>query len=464
MSVPEGQCATAMYFAYDLPNCAPEYLNRDKVNIFNQYVSNISSRMEKLEEALDITGLDGETFSEYAKNLFDTWPARFDAMTSDELAEYVLTVHDGSYQAPKRMDWPNAITVVDTAFVREKEWEAIRRLSIGGSEASVVMGSSAYSTQYKLYQDKVWNLNDSGANKIVFDRGHAMEPRVIKAFCDTVGAEVVPETRMFRSKKYPHCSANIDAIVRFPGDRLYVFEAKTTIGENYDAWAGDKIPATYIQQTRQYPAVLDDDRILGTYIGCLFTVDYSLNGYYLGSSANVGQFVSRFVDRDKTLEDNQLAEEETFFNTYVAEDVEPPFLGKPDKEVAILSELIGPADRKAPVVDLDSEDEEAITGYLDLQEQKKAAEAQVSGYKEAMSSLSLPLIQRLGTAVEGRLPADKEGEYYEVKYAPRSKTSVNYDVLKNKYPEAYNECVTVDPDSTRVFSVKVKKEKKKKAA
>ena len=132
---------------------------------------------------------------------------------------------------------------------------------------------------------------------------------------------------MFRSKKYPHCSANIDAIVRFPGNRLYVFEAKTTIGENYDAWAGDKIPATYIQQTRQYPAVLDDDRILGTYIGCLFTVDYSLNGYYLGSSANVGQFVSRFVDRDKTLEDNQLAEEETFFNTYVAENVEPPFFG-----------------------------------------------------------------------------------------------------------------------------------------
>lgn len=449
-----------MYFAYDLPMNAPDYIETSKVSLFEQYIRGVAARMDKLEEALEISGLDGATFSMYAKVLFDSMPDRFDTMSSDELAEYVLTVYDGYTIAEPRLEWPNAITIVDTAFVREKEWQAIRRLSIGGSEAAIVTGNRAYNTPNHLYLDKRWALPETDKSQAVFDRGHIMEPRVIKAFCDTVGAEVVPETRMFKSKKYPECSANIDAIVRFPGNKLYVFEAKTTIAQNFQAWKAGKIPNAYVPQTRQYPAVLDDERILGTYIGCLFTVDYQLGGYYLGSDADVGQFVSRFVERDPLAEDSQLAMEAEFFRNVIQACEEPPLTGEPEKELETLSEYFGKADKSAPALELDDSFRDQIEEYLDIYQSKKLAESSVANFKEALKTLSLPLIQALGTSIEGRLPTGNDNEYFEVKYAPRSLRSVDYERMKVKYPEAFEECVSVDPCASRVFSITKKKKKK----
>jgi len=442
-----------MYFEYDLPDHAPDYISPAMAGLFDEYVQAVSARMEKLEEALIISGLDGATFSKYAKILFDSLPERFDRMSSDELAEYVLTVYDGTSTEPPRMEWPNAVTVVDTAFVREKEWQAIRRLSIGGSEAAVIVGSSPYKTPYGLYMDKCWTLPDKKENQAVFDRGRFMEPRVIQAFCDATGAEVIPETRMFRSKQHPECTANVDAFVRYPGNRIYVFEAKTTVAANYDAWDNGLIPPAYVPQTRQYPAVMNDDRILGTYIGCLFTVDYQMMGRYVGSDANVGQFVSRFVDRNRQLEEDQLAAEAEFFQNHVLANEAPAFLGDPKLEIETLNEIFGKADKALPVVELDEELRGPIREYLECAASKKSI-------KNAMSAASLQLIAALGPAVEGRLPGNKDGEYYEVKYAPRSSTSVDHDLMRIKYPEAYAECVKKDPCASRFFTIKVKKLKK----
>ena len=111
-----------------------------------------------------------------------------------------------------------------------------------------------------------------------------MEDRVIDAFLKLTGFKRIPETRMFRSRKYPHQTANIDGIVISPDGRIFVFEAKTTVAENWDAWKDGKIPRSYVPQTRQYPAVLDDDRVQGTYIGCLFIVDLIVGGLYVGSA------------------------------------------------------------------------------------------------------------------------------------------------------------------------------------
>lgn len=449
-----------MYFEYDLPEHAPGYISPSMAGLFDEYVQAVSTRMEKLEEALTISGLDGATFSKYAKILFDCLPERFDRMTSDELAEYVLTVYDGASIEPPRMEWPNAITVVDTAFVREKEWQAIRRLSIGGSEAAVIVGCSPYKTPYGLYMDKCWAMPDKEETQAVFDRGHFWEPRVIQAFCDATGAKVIPETRMFRSKQYPECTANVDAFVRYPGNRIYVFEAKTTVAANYDAWDNGRIPPAYVPQMRQYPAVMNDDRILGTYIGCIFTVDYEKMGRYIGSDANVGQFMSHFVDRNKLLEENQLASEAEFFKDHVLANEAPAFMGDPKLEIETLNEVYGKADKALPVVDLDEDLREPIQEYLEYADLKRRTAANASNYEEAMSTASLQLINALGPAVEGRLPGDKDGEYYEVRYAPRSRTSVNYDLMRLKYPDAYNECVTKDPCANRIFTIKIKKNKK----
>ena len=268
------------YFGYMLPEALP-YVNPASAQMVSDTFRHIAERMEKLEDALNLSGLDGETFAEYVKVLFDTRFSRFEEMSPSQISKYALAVHDGVYVAPKRLEWPNAYVVVDTAFTTNEEWETVRRLGIGGSDSAITMNIPAYRTKYDLYHDKVMTpvkIPQDKDKNAIFDRGHAWEGKVIKAFCDMTGAEVVPESRMFRSKKNGCSLADMDAVLRFPGtNSIYVFEAKTTIAENFDAWANDKVPQHYIPQTRHYAATLDDPRIKGVYIGCLFTYDYTIH-------------------------------------------------------------------------------------------------------------------------------------------------------------------------------------------
>lgn len=457
------------YFDCNLPSKAPAYIRKEKAEEMTKTFATIRARMEKLEEALDISGLHPATFAEYAKVLFDSSFERFDEMTPDELAEYACLVHKDGYQAKERMEWPNATVLVDTAFLNKerKEWEMIRHLGIGGSDAAVVQNASPYNTPYVLYHDKCWT-HDAKADdgkQAVFDRGHFMENKVIRAFCDLTGAEVVPESRMFQSKKYPAAIADIDAVIRMPNGNVYVFEAKTTVAGNYAAWMGNQVPSHYIPQTRQYPAVLDDDRVLGTYIGCLFTVDYAVHGLYIGSDTDVGKFLSRLIERDKEKEDFFLGLEQSFYDDHLMAQKEPEFSGDPEVNKAAITALVGKTtDPEAAPIDVPETMLEDVRAYLALKDESAKLDAQKKNIKEAADTLALPFIAMLGEKVEARLPVpdSEDGEYYEVKYVPRSGTDVDLQTLEAFFPDAYDKCVKVNPCKSRTFSIKVKKPKPNK--
>lgn len=454
------------YFECNLPSTAPAYIRKDKADEMTKTFATIRARMEKLEEALNITDLHPATFAEYAKVLFDSNFERFEEMTSDELAEYVCLVHKPGYKAKERLEWPNTTVLVDTAFLNKekKEWEQIRHIGIGGSDAAVVQNDSPYNTPYVLYHDKCWTYDskEDDGKQAIFDRGHFLEEKVIGAFCDLTGAEVIPETRMFQSKKYPAAIADIDAVLRLPNGNIYIFEAKTTVAENYQAWMGNQVPSHYIPQTRQYPAILDDDRVMGTYIGCLFTVDYSVHGMYVGSDYDVGKFLPRLIERDKEEEDFNLAQEQAFYDTYLLGNKEPEFSGDPDINKQAIADLVGRAvDAEAAPMELPDSLLEDIKAYLALKNEGAKLTAQLKDIKEATDSLALPIIALLGDKVEGQLPVpdSEDGEYYEVKYSPRSGTDVDTKTMESFFPEAYAACVKVNPCKSRTFTIKVKKPK-----
>lgn len=458
------------YFAYLLPAELP-FVHPSRKEEVKETFARVAARMEKLEEALDITGLSGETFSEYVKVLFDSQFDRFEEMRSDDLANYALLVHRDGYEAQKRLDWPNTLVVVDTAFTTMKEWETIRHIGVGGSDGAVIQNAGAFHTKYQLYHDKVMTPELIPADEdkqAIFDRGHAVEPKVIEAFCKLVGAERIPETRMFRSKTNPYSLADIDAVIRFPATgAIYFFEAKSTVTDNFKAWANDRVPVHYIPQTRQYPAVMNDPRIRGVYIGCIFVYDYALHGFYIDSDYDVNRFVSRYIERDEEEEKSLLDAETEFFEDHVLAGQVPLFEGPPDTDIKSLRTFIGHADEDSEIIKLDDVLLDNIQGYLELQKKKSVVDAQSSAIKEAMQAMSLPLIETLGQAIEGRMPIPEspEGLYWEVKYAPRRKVSVDFDILEHKYPEAYAECVDDNPDAFRVLSIREKdpaKVKKKK--
>lgn len=463
-----------MYFECSLPEQAPHWLDARVAKDFTLTMQRVRARMELLECALDVSGMKGETFAEHAKKLFEISPQQFDAMTAEDIAGFVTMIDDGS-EAEDRMVWPNAITIADTAFVTTDEWESIRHIGIGGSDAAVVLGVSPYQTATNLYYSKVGTPaegQDDAPGNWVFDRGHIMEQRVIDAFCSVTGAKVVPESRMFASKTHPNCTANIDAIIRFSDGRMFIFEAKTTIKNNWAAWASDKIPRQYVPQMRQYPAVLADDRIMGTYIGCLFTDDYVVGGVYVGSQYDPDKLVTRFVERDAAEELDLLEREEQWFADHIECNDVPPQTGDPLAELQVLKTYVPRAESKAaPKELLLAEVKSDIEEWERLKTEHSAAQKKASSLDDAKKSVAARLVEKLGSSPEAVIELD-DNRFYEMKNSSRSRTSVNVEELNilidvaaphlsSDLVDKFRGCIVKNDDAFRVFSLKEKIKKTK---
>lgn len=450
------------YFECNLPEKAPEYLNIDLAEPFEKACASVRARTETLNAALALSKLKPQTFQVLASALFKSEEAtygnvkHFDAMTPKEIARYTKSVYCGIDTEEERLDWPNAEVLFDTAFATVKEWEMLRHLGIGGSDSATIQGVSHWKCERHLYHDKIGTPMKNEA-KAVFARGHFLEDTVISTFCKHTGATRIRDTRMFRSVKYPHCIADIDAILRMPDDSIYLFEAKTTITENRAAWANNNVPSYYLWQTRHYPAVLDDERVKGTFIGCLFTVDYQLGDTYIGSqfSPEGKGFVSRLVERDTDMEDLLLSRDEEWWDEHITMSVEPEISADEEKEMSFQQSVSGGVDTSLPPLDLGNYIDVGQR-YLEVAAEISLLEKQIENKRTELSLYKMQFIDELGENIEGRIPLSDES-YIEVKYAPKKKTTVNTELLESIYPRAYADCVTIDPYGIRVFTLREKK-------
>lgn len=484
-----------MYFEFNAPLTAPTYLLPDAKTAYEETVKKVSKRMDTLNEALKIAKIKPETFQRLTSALFKEKEAMygnadyFDAKTAKELADYALSVYyppkDDIIDELDRLEFPNADVICDTAYTTNEEWaNSLRRLGVGGSDEGVINNSSHWGTLQSVYHSKIGTpITSDGSSQAVFDRGHFLEDRVIDCFCKRTGARRIRDTRMFRSKTHPHCIADIDAIVKMPDGRIYVYEAKTTIMANKDAWRNGKIPASYIYQTRHYPAVLNDDKICGTYIGCLFTVDTSIRGDYVGSQYREDEYLSRFVERDEDTEKDILDAAETFWDTYVAKGVEPEISGDIKKDLALLNSIIGEQDKSLPKVDIGNVNPSSRADakrYIELEQQiskiKAGSEEKLKKYVDEQNEIKLSLVKYLGKATQGFIRIDDK-HMYEIRYsAPNSKVIDDnkmkcdfpdawemcpnnkqfWENFENRYPDAVANCVSWDDSKGRRFSVKEK--------
>lgn len=430
-----------MYFEENLPILAPNWLDQSIRPEFQKMLDSIHARMSKLERAKDLNGMRGEDFARCVKPLFDS-SLNFDSLSADELAKVADVVYDGK-QAEARVEWPNATVVVDTDFVLRHEWESLRHFSIGGSDAPVVMNAGAYNSAFMLAHTKrgtpvspLWF--DDGRNAI-FDRGHVMEDRVVNAFVEAVNGQRIRESRMFASKRYPCCTANIDAIVKLQTGQFVIFEAKTTVTGNFMAWMNGAIPSHYLPQMRQYPAVLDDPRIAGVYIGCIFVGDIIVNGLYVGSAYEVSKHGMKVAMVERTPaeiaeEDMQLAEEAEWFATYVEDKEMPEMRDSFEKErVAIEKYLYNPTGagpltlnqpKFLPMFQKYQKHRQEYDAY------KKAADAAAEEGRQIAQPI-METMDMLGMD-HVRLKTDEEGSYVDIRYAGRKRTgAVDWDKFCN---------------------------------
>ena len=449
-----------MYFEFNLPEKMPSYIDSIHAPAFNAILKTVSERMNRLEEALSYSTLSPDVFSYVLASVFD--PEKevnpIDVMEPGHIVELAEMLAVGVKVEP-RIEWPNAEVVVDTAFVTRKEWETLRMLGTGGSDAAVILGISPYNTPRSLFYSKrgtqfaIPEPKDEGKD-FIFEYGHRMEDMVINTFCKQEGCTRVRETRMFRSKKYPFMTANIDGIIRFPDDRLAVFEAKTTTSFNRDAWSNGSCPAHYVPQCRQYPMVLDDDRIKETYIGCI-------HGNTLSS------FVSTVIPRDKAVEEQQAKHIEEYWNKYILGGVEPPLSANAIFDSEIHRRIIGYADKKTKKMPCvleerveSNEVDDLIASaqeYRDIHEQRLQAETKVKNLKAREDIAAAPLKDAMGKNIKGKLSTN-DGDFI-VTWNPVSRTKLDTKKLQEDFPDAYEACASTEEESYRTFKVDFKEHK-----
>ncbi len=290
----------------------------------------IRERIDYLNKAHERSGMPGHIFfaalallqKESGLDVDVFWNKAITALTGAELAEVAKAMEPAVADEPPRLDFPNTVALFDCRFISNEEWRHIRRYSIGGSEASAVLGLSHFKSPAAVYYSKKQPRDeerDLGGQHIL-DYGHAVEPYIINEIATRLGARPYPEYRMFAHKDYPFITCNPDSLFMFPDGSLTLYEAKTAFWRKLEDWK-DGIPEYYFPQPIQYMEVFNDPRLSSGYIGVCFGAlakDVRCHGYQRNLAAGAAQ-VQTIVD---------------FWRNHIEVGIVPDFTGDPDFDFA----------------------------------------------------------------------------------------------------------------------------------
>lgn len=136
---------------------------------------------------------------------------------------------------------PNTVTVLPETRDRH-DWLEQRRHGIGSSDASIIMGLSAWESPYTLWEQKTGRTPldppvDPETQELR-DWGNRLEPVIRQAVADELGLDIIKTDQAWANKKHPWLRANLDGIV---DGQETVFEFKNTSAFNRAQW-DDQIP------------------------------------------------------------------------------------------------------------------------------------------------------------------------------------------------------------------------------
>lgn len=154
------------------------------------------------------------------------------------------------------------LTKISTKDMPHEEWLAHRRNSIGGSDASAIIGMNSYSSPYTVWADKMGKLPPKEDNEAM-RLGRDLEEYVAKRFTEKTGKKVRRENNILINPDIPFAHANVDRMV--VGEDAG-FEAKTTSALNTKRFKGGEYPENYYVQCVHYLMVTGCER---WYLGVL---------------------------------------------------------------------------------------------------------------------------------------------------------------------------------------------------
>ena len=154
------------------------------------------------------------------------------------------------------------LTKISTVGMPHEEWLEHRRKSIGGSDASAIVGMNTYCSPYTVWADKVGKLPPKEDNEAM-RLGRDLEDYVAKRFTEETGKKVRRENNIIINPLFPFAHANVDRMVVGEDAGL---ECKTTSIMNLKRFKNGEYPENYYVQCVHYLMVTGATR---WYLGVL---------------------------------------------------------------------------------------------------------------------------------------------------------------------------------------------------
>lgn len=137
------------------------------------------------------------------------------------------------------------------------QWRKLRKNSLGGSDAAVVLGLNKWKSEYTLWADKKELIPESEDNEAM-RVGRDLEEYVAMRFKEATGKKVRKRNYMFLHDDYDFISANIDREIIGENAGL---ECKTTNVYAKSDFESGEIPLYYYCQCMHYMAVMGYEKM-----------------------------------------------------------------------------------------------------------------------------------------------------------------------------------------------------------
>ena len=279
--------------------------------------------------------------------------------------------------------------------MEKEQWCEIRNKTIGGSDASAIVGYNPFQSAYGLWLEKTGKRPGFEGN-LATKFGTYMEEFVAKLFTEETGKKVRRENAILYNDLYPWAHANVDRLVVGENAGL---EIKTTSALSLKKFKNGEYPETYYCQCVHYLAVTGKDR------------------WYLAVLIGNSDFKIFTIERDEA-EIKALMDAEKEFYDCVTNGIEPAVTGH-KKDTELLSEQYPTSNGQS--VDL--------FGVDDSVEQFVTISKQIKELSEVQEMYKQKIMQAMGNNEKGSAAG------YKISWKTQQRSSFNAKAYAADHPQ-----------------------------
>ena len=319
-------------------------------------------------------------------------------------------------------------------MLKQPDYPLERGTYLGGYDASAIVGVNPYQTPLACYARLVGLTKQETEMNLAMELGLYLEPFVLdkaeRLLSDIYGTQVKIEQRqaICIHDQHEFIAGHIDGLA-YVGDEVILIDAKTTSAYKKSSWDASEgeLPAAALYQIYHYFACLPDVTV--AYVAALIGNEKIEMIKVERDEEAVNALTSLMVD---------------FWDNHVVPEIPPSSEMIISADLETLKQLYPESKEES----IEITDDDLIATAKQLVE-IKARIKELENLEESYQAKLEYALASADTAKAGNV---------SFTWKSQSRTAVSTKILKEKYPDIYNELA--ETSSSRVFRIKELKEKK----